>query len=361
LGGGENELMAERLVMVGNPERIHIGAHLHEAARELGLPVHFCDARQASEGPRWQVRLNWRLRGHRPVHLRSFSAAVVEACREFEASWLLAAGIAPIDEAALMSIGELGVRRFNYLTDDPWNPAHRAAWFLRALPHYDRVFSPRRSNLEALRTHGCRDVLYLPFGYAPAQHFSEPARPEEEATLAADVIFVGGADRDRVPLVAALIAAGLKVALYGGYWNRYPETRKHYRGHADPQTLRKATGAAQIALCLVRRANRDGHVMRSFEIPAIGACMLVDDTQEHREIFGPDGETVVYFRSVQGMIDKTLWLLNRPDERHRLAAAAQARILEGGHTYKDRLGAILGLRIEDHEDRYCRPRPLSRV
>jgi spore maturation protein CgeB len=354
-------LRSERLILVGNPESIHVGAHLYEGGRELGLAVRFCDSRHASDGPRWLARLNWHLREHRPVRLRNFSDMLVCACREFRPAWLLSTGIAPIDKQALAAIGDLGVVRLNYLTDDPWNPAHRAAWFLDALPRYDRVFSPRQSNLDALRAHGCPAVSYLPFAYSPSQHYGERAHSEEETKLASDVIFVGGADRDRRPVVAALVAAGLHVALYGGYWNRYPETREYNRGHADPQTIRKATGAAKIALCLVRRANRDGHVMRSFEIPAIGACMLVEDTEEHREIFGPDGEAVVYFHSLPEMIDKARWLLARPAERQRLAAAAHARIAAGCHTYQDRLAAMLGLHANDHEDRYRRPRPLSCV
>jgi glycosyltransferase involved in cell wall biosynthesis len=352
---------SERLLLVGNPESIHIGAHLCEGGRELGLTVRCCDSRYASEAPRWLARLSWHLRGHRPVHLRNFSDMLVRACREFHPAWLLSTGIAPIDQRALAAIGDLGVMRLNYLTDDPWNPAHRAPWFLSALRRYDRVFSTRQSNLDVLRAHGCPAISYLPFAYSPSQHYGERAQPKEEAKLPSDVIFVGGADRDRLPLAAALIAAGLHVALYGGYWDRYPVTRKHHRGHADPQTIRKATAAAKIALCLVRRANRDGHVMRSFEIPAIGACMLVEDTEEHREIFGPDGEAVVYFRSTREMIDKARWLLDRPAERQRLAAAAHSRIVTGCHTYRDRLAAMLGLHTKDHEDRYRRPRPLSCV
>jgi len=161
-----------------------------------------------------------------------------------------------------------------------------------------------RQNHEELAS-GQADGLRLHFiGERAVAAHQERAQPEEEAGLASDVIFVGGADRDRVPLVAALIATGLRVALYGGYWNRYAPTREHHRGHADPRTIRQATAAAKIALCLVRRANRDGHVMRSFEIPAIGACMLVEETEEHREIFSIEGETVVYFRSIPEMIDK---------------------------------------------------------
>jgi spore maturation protein CgeB len=352
---------SERLLLAANPESVHIGAHLYEGAQTLGVNVRLCDARQAFDAPRWLVRLHWNLRGRRPAHLRTFSNSLVQACRDFRPTWLLSTGLAPIDRKALTAIRDLGIMRLNYLTDDPWNPAHRAPWFLDALPHYDRVFSPRQSNLDKLRAHGCREVLYLPFAYAASQHYGERAQPAEEARLASDVIFVGGADRDRLPLVAALIAAGLRVALYGGYWERYPETREFHRGHADPGTIRQATGAAKIALCLVRRANRDGHVMRSFEIPAIGACMLVEDTEEHREIFGPDEESVVYFRSIPEMIDKSLWLLNRPTERQRLAAAAHSRIVAGRHTYQDRLAAMLGLHTNDHEDRHSRSRPLSCV
>jgi spore maturation protein CgeB len=338
---------SERLLLVGNPEAAHVGAHLYEAAQALDIPVRMCDSRQAFDAPRWLVRLHWNLLGHRPAQLRAFSESVVQACRDFRPTRLLSTGLAPIDKKALQSIRDLGIARLNFLTDDPWNPAHRAAWFLDALPHYDRVFSPRQSNLDALRAHGCGDVSYLPFAYAPSQHFCERADPAEEARLASDVIFVGGADRDRLPPIAALIAAGLRVALYGGYWNRYPETREHHRGHADPQTIRQATGATKIALCLVRRANRDGHVMRSFEIPAIGACMLAEDTAEHREILGPDGQAVVYFRSIVEMLDKLCWLLDRPAERQRLAAAALAHIAAGRHTYHDRLAAMLDLHTKD--------------
>jgi hypothetical protein len=339
-------MTSERLLLVAMPESMHVGAHLYEAAQALGLPVRLCDVKQAFDAPRWLVRLNWHLRGRRPAKLRAFSETVVQACRDFRPSCLLSTGLSPINAKALIAIQDLGVARLNYLTDNPWNPAMRAAFFLHALPHYDHVFSPRQANLDALHAHGCRDVSYLPFAYAPSQHFFEPVQPAEEFALASDVIFVGGADHDRLPLLTALIQAGLRVALYGAYWNRCPEVAHHYRGQADPQTVRQATAAAKIALCLVRRANRDGHVMRSFEIPAIGACMLVEDTEEHREIFGPEGECVVYFGSITQMIEKSRWLLDRPCERQRLSTAAHARITSGGHTYTDRLATMLSAKSQ---------------
>jgi spore maturation protein CgeB len=331
------------MLLVANPESIHMGAHLYEGAQELGLSVRICDSRQAFAAPRWVAYWNWHLRGHRPAHLLTFGESLVQACREFEPTWLLTTGLAPVEQRALAAIGELGVKRLNYLTDDPWNPAHRSNWVLQALPHYDHVFSPRQSNLAALRDHGCHGVSYLPFAYAPSKHLGNPAAEDGDAS--SDIIFAGGADRDRVPPIAALIAAGFRLALYGGYWKRYPETRPYDRGQADLATLRRAVAHAKIALCLVRRANRDGHVMRTFELPAMGACMLTEDTAEHREIFGTEGEAVLYFGSISEMIEKARWLVTHGAERKKLAANAHASITGGRNTYRDRLATMLNLSL----------------
>jgi spore maturation protein CgeB len=255
---------------------------------------------------------------------------------------MLATGLAPIEASALEALGALGVQRVVYLTDDPWNPSHRAEWFMEALPLYDLVFSPRRANLSDLERLGCRGVRYLPFAYAPEVHYPDPpATPEEARAFASDVVFAGGADTDRVPYIRALLRSGFKVGLYGGYWTRFRSTRLHTRGLAGPASLRKAIGGAKVALCLVRRANRDGLAMRSFEVPAIGACMLVEDTEEHREIFGAPDRAVAYFRNLDDMVRTLRRLLVDPVERGRLASEAHRLIVEGGHTYRDRLRRML--------------------
>jgi len=276
--------------------------------------------------------------------LKSFSEQLVESCRQFQPRWLLATGISPIGDQALAMIGKFGTLRLNFLTDDPWNLAHRAPWFLKALPHYDHVFSPRRANLEDLRKLGCTGVSYLPFAYAPDIHFPDlPRTDAEQACFSADVVFAGGADADRVEYMTAIVRAGFKLALYGGYWERFPALKLCSRGHADTQTLRKAIGGAKVALCLVRRANRDGHSMRTFEVPAVGACILMEDTEEQREIFGEDGQAVLYFKDVAEMLDKLRWLLTHDGERRRLAQAAHRMVTRAKHTYKDRLLNMLNI------------------
>lgn len=333
--------MHSSLLLVGNPAEFHVGAHFHRAAESLGLATEMFDAREAFAGPTPLVKFNWWLRGHRPARLREFERRAMSACGKCAPAWMLTTGIAPLSLECLAEIGSRGVRRLSFLTDDPWNGAHRAAWFMKALPEYDCVFSTRRANLDDLHRHGCRRVEYLPFAYAPEAHFVERPSPEEAERYSCDVLFAGGADADRLPRVKALIRAGFQVALYGGYWDRERETMPFHRGHADLATLRKATAAAKVVLGLVRRANRDGHAMRSFEVPAMGGCLLTEDTAEHRELFGSEGECTVYFRDETEMVKKAWWLLENELGRRRLAAAAHARIAGGRNTYADRLRTML--------------------
>jgi hypothetical protein len=274
--------------------------------------------------------------------LHKVCRAVVSACARWRPRWLLTTGMAPIDARSLATLKHLGVQRLNFLTDDPWNPVFSAGWFFDSLRQYDHIFSPRRANLEDLERHGCASVSYLPFGYDPELSFcQEPPTRREWSQFATDMAFVGGGDRDRVPYVDAAIRAGVDVVLYGGYWDRFPETKRYTRGLADVGTVRKATRAAKVSLCLVRRANRDGHVMRSLEIPAMGGCMLLEDTEEHRALFGPSGDAALYFGGIPEMLEQLRWLLSADEERRRLAAAGQRHIREGRHTYDDRLRSML--------------------
>jgi spore maturation protein CgeB len=333
----------EPLVLVGNPGPEHVGNHLRNAAQALHVPVRLCDSDLAYRAWSPIARFNWWLRSHRPTRLDSFSREVIQQCSETHAGCLLSTGLAPLNAETLEAAGRSSVVRMNFLTDDPWNPSHKASWFMRALPRYDVVFSPRRANMDDLRRAGCDNVIYLPFAYEPEIHFPEPpSSQEEQEQFGSDVVFAGGADAERVPFLKALIQAGVRVGLYGGYWGRYPETRAFDRGLASAATLRKAVGAARIALCLVRRANRDGHAMRTYELAAMGACILAEDTEEHREILGPEGVSAVYFRSLPEMLERVRELLPDDSLRNRLATAVRTRICSQGNTYRDRLAAMLG-------------------
>ncbi len=332
-----------RLLIVGNPEEHHIGAHFLSAARQLGLEATLLDVREAHSRNVWVNRFFHRAWGKRPAYLGRFSQRLVAICREREPHILLVTGISAPDAGALKVIGGMGIHRANYLTDDPWNPANGAKFFWPALREYDVIWSPRRANLEDLRRHSCKQVAYLPFGYNPELHFPEmPKTAEERERFECDIAIIGGADSDRFPVALALARAGFKLNLYGGYWDRKAELRRFCRGFVYGRELRLAVGGATVNIGMVRKANRDGNAMRSLELPAMGACLVAEDTLEHRELFGEDGVCVEYYTTMEDMITKVKSLCAQPERARALGGKVFQRICQPNrHTYAGRLQTIL--------------------
>jgi hypothetical protein len=331
-----------RVLLVADPSPTQLGAHLIDAANSLGVDLQLCATPDAYRGPALVRKANWWLRGRRPARLDAFSANVLDTARAWRPDVVLTTGMAPVTAAVLVELGRLRIRRLNFSTDDPWNPVHAAPWFLQAVPHYDVVFSPRRATVDDLRRAGVARVEYLRFGYNPRAHYPEPpANDAERDRFAADVMLAGGADADRVRVVTPLIDAGFSVALYGGYWTRFAATRPHARGMLDEAGLRKATAAAKVCLGLVRRANRDGHSMRTFEVPAMTGCLLAERTADHLELFGADGDAVRYFEGPDDAVRQVAALLADNGMRDRLVTRAHELVVSGRHTYADRLASML--------------------
>ena len=322
-----------KLLLVGNEGGTNVGASFRRAAEAAGIAVRGCRASDAFAGPALIRHFNWRLRGRRPPRLQSFSESVLLAAREFAPDVLLATGTAPLTAEVLREIKRLGAVTANYLTDDPWSRTFRGKWLFDSVRAYDWVFSPRRSNLGDLRGLGCARVEYMPFAYDPDLFFPAPTKGDEY-----DVIFAAAADRDRIPYISALLERGYRLGLFGVFWDRFAATRGRAGDWLPPERLRPAVAAARLALCLVRKANRDGHVMRTYELAAMRACILAEDTDEQREIYG---DTVTYFRTPADLTARVAALLNDAPARERSATAAYARITGGANTYADRLHAIL--------------------
>ncbi len=329
-----------RLLLVGFFQHFHVGAMLRRAVPSLGISAQFCDATPVNQAS-WLIQhINWRFRDRRPSNISSFSDSLVEMCAVYRPEIMVVTGMIPPHAYALRKIRDMKITCVNYLTDDPWNPALRSEWFLETLPLYHMIFSPRQANLNDLANIGCK-ASYLPFGFDPNLHFLDVCPPHRANEFECDILFYGGADEDRIPYIARLIETGYTVHLYGDYWNRFPQTRRAHKGVAGIQTLRWAVSSAKITLCLVRRANRDGHVMRTFEAAAMGACLLAEDTKEHRAIYGAEGEMVLYFRTIQEMNEKVALLLADDSLRRQLTAKSLDGIAQEKNSYKARLRTMI--------------------
>jgi len=332
-----------KILIIGYKHGTHIGGSFWRASRNIfgNNKVFFIDVNEANNVPKILSKINYHFFDKRPARIDQFNEKIKDFVLSQTPDYLLTTGISPVRTKTLEFLHQLNIKTLNFLTDDPWNPRHYSRRFIQSLSSYDIVFSPRRANLEQLKALN-NSTFYLPFAYDPTLFFPvETPSTGKAETHCSDIMFAGGADNERLPYIKALIQKGLKVGLYGTYWERYRETQSLHRGYAKVPTLRAAIQQSQIGLCLVRRANRDGNAMRTFELSAVGVCMLTEDTEEHREIFGEEGNCVVYFKSIAEMVEKTEWLLKHPQERQRLAKAVYYHITQGNNTYGDRLKTML--------------------
>ena len=286
--------------------------------------------------------------------VRRFHAALVARAERFAADVVLVVKGAHLTVECVAALKGTGATLVNFATDDPFNSRTSTANWLRTLPLYDIVCTPRRANIPDLQALGVRRVHFVPFGYKPHVHWPEqPQLATEVDRFRSDVCFIGGADDDRVPYFEELIdrMPVLNLALYGGYWNRSRHLRRFWRGYAVGREFRLAVAGAAVSVNLVRRANRDDHVMRSFEVPACGGCMLTEPTATHRELFSGE-QGAWFFDSPSELADKARTLLARPALRTELALAGRQRIVETANRYDDRLLTILQLAERERATSY---------
>jgi len=328
-----------RLVVVGDVSGTHLAGSFSRAAEAMEVPVAVQEIKMAESRHRLVNSLFWHLCDKRPVHVKKLGQALLDTVAKHQATLVLTTGLAPILPGVLQALRERGVQTMHYATDDPWNPVMGARWYFIALQNYDVVFSPRRSTMDQLANLPCRAVRYLPFGY-DHDLFPDEIEPDHNGP-APELLFIGGADDERAGLIRELVALGVTPTLAGGYWDRYDDLSGFSLGNLSPKAMRSVTRAAKTNLCLVRRANRDGHVMRSYEIGALGACALVEDTSEHRAIFGEDGDCVRYFTTPNAAAVLVKHLLSHPDEAKLLGKNIRTRIRKGHNTYRDRLQEML--------------------
>ena len=324
------------ILFVGNQGGTNVAQSLANAATARGLTHHFLDQRRAYSSNRLRQGFYWHLAGHRPALLANFSKQVLEAAQQLRPKTLICTGISPIHAKSLKIIKSLGVRVLNFSTDDPWNHTMRARFFLDALPNFDVVFTPRTENMKDFEDLGV-DTRWLPFGYDAALFFPEALPLALHQSLEVPLLFVGGGDQDRANYLTPLVNAELGLNIFGSEFERFTSVVRCLRGRLEPTELRQRTIAARVNICLVRHANRDQHVMRTLEIAACGGCILLEDTLEHRSLFG---DSACYFNSPLDLVTKARLLLANPIEQQRIRLAAHA-VVVGKHRYDNRLADML--------------------
>jgi spore maturation protein CgeB len=227
--------------------------------------------------------------------------------------------------------------------DDMYAAHNHSRRFLSHLPLYDLFITTKSYGVDELKSLGCRHVEFIDNGFDIYTHRPIELTAEDHRKYDCDVGFIGTFEQDRANQMAWLGDNDIAVHVIGDDWQRWsnphPQVKlRHAAVYCDEYA--KAICATKINLCFLRKINRDLQTTRSIEIPACGAFMLAERTDEHRALF-EEGKEAEFFSSPAEMLEKARYYLAYPDERQRIAAAARERCVRGGYSYHDRMRELL--------------------
>ncbi|NPV76932.1 MAG: glycosyltransferase [Anaerolineae bacterium] len=333
-----------RVLLIGAGEFYHVGAFFKRALAELGYECTLINEQLYTRLNSFKEKILFRLLGKQYTNYKRFNHDVFSACASKPEIILVIKG------AWLSPDTIQQIRAFytpilvNYATDDPFNLDVSTSDIVQSIPLYDFYITTKQRTISDITLAGGKNVVFIPFGYEPSLHFPEiPSSAYEIFKFSCEVCFIGAADRNRINLISKMLSRNqVKLFLYGGFWDRYSQFRHVYRGMALGRDYRLATSAAKISLGLVRHTNRDGHSMRTFEIPACGGFLLAERTKEHLMLFEEDKEAV-FFSSDEELFDKINFYLMNDRSRERIRQAGLKRVRTSACTYTDRLREILNL------------------
>lgn len=237
----------------------------------------------------------------------------------------------------------------SYSEDDMFLAHNRTRAYLKGLPHYDCVFTTKAPNVDAveLPALGARRVIAVDKAFDPHVHYTIEGSESDVVRYGADVGFVGSYEEARARSLAYLAKNGIKVRVWGNGWeacsDRPPGLNIEGRAVVNTESelaYTKTLCATRINLGFLRKLNRDTQTDRTVEIPACGAFMLAERSDDHLRLF-KEGHEAAFFGTDEEMLEKVRYFLAHDQERAAIARAARQRCLDSGYSETERMRRMI--------------------
>ncbi len=230
-----------------------------------------------------------------------------------------------------------------YSEDDMFARHNQSRYFVNALPYYDLVFTTKSYNCDPheLPAMGAKKVIFVDKSYDPTFHKPLPITHEDEKKYGADVGFIGTFEDDRYQKMLFLAEKGIQVRIWGNGWkqaiNVHPNLHVENKPIYDNDYV-KAICATKINLCFLRKINRDLQTDRTMEIPACGAFMLAERTNEHLRLFQENKEAAYFdITNPIALYETVKYYLQHDQERIAIARAGLQRCIDSKYSHDERL------------------------
>ncbi len=325
------------------------------AARDLGVPVEAISSIPVQSGDTGYAeitnffKLAWKLGFH--LDLEKINKRVVEKAREMSPDiiWIEKGNM--VWPGTLRRLRKLcpNARLVSYSDDDMFNSLNRTWAYRLGVKHYDTVFTTKsyNANPNELPSFGAHHVVMVDKAYDPAHHMPVELTSEEHEWLDDDVGFIGSFEQPRADDMLYLAQQGIRVRVWGNGWESFDpkepnlivERRALVNTNNNP-LYSKGICSTKINLAFLRKANRDLQTDRTIEIPACGAFMMAEYSDEHAALFEEDKEAV-YFRSRTELVEKIRYYLEQDATRETISGAGRARCLADDYSQAGRMKFML--------------------
>jgi hypothetical protein len=258
-----------------------------------------------------------------------------------------------ISPETLKQVRAHNVQLVHYSPDDMSGQHNQTRQFRRSIPIYDLHVTTKSFNVPERKGMGARDVLFLNNAYCPETHRPIPLTSEDRARYGGPVGFIGSFEEERAEALWFLVTNGIPVRVWGAGWQIWAKRHQHplltVEGSGvlgDKYVM--AVCSFEINLGFLRKLNRDLQTTRSVEIPACGAFLLAERTDEHQQLF-EEGKEAEFFATREELLEKCRFYLSHPEERAKIAAAGYQRCLDSDYSYPTHVSAVLrrleGIRV----------------
>ena len=237
----------------------------------------------------------------------------------------------------------------SYSEDDMFLGHNRTRAYVRGLPSYDCVFTTKALNVgeHELPALGARRVVAVDKSYDPHMHFPIKVSASDAKRYGADVGFIGTYEDSRARSLSYLARNGITVRVWGNGWekwrNRLPRLIIENRAIVNTENdlaYTKSLCSTRINLGFLRELNRDTQTDRTMEIPACGAFMIAQRSDDHSRLF-EEGQETVLFRTDDELLEKVRYYLEHEGERAAIAKAGRLRCLASGYSETERMSLMI--------------------
>lgn len=288
-------------------------------------------------------RVRWKLRW--PVDILRENDQLLSLVGDTKPDIVMVDNSKVITRSTISKLRTSGVAKIVYYTPDDVMGKHNMSHPLRlSFPEWDYFFTTKTFNIEELRQSGVRRPLLVGKSFDKELHRPLSAEEVDDEFEAFDCVFIGTYEKERCASINYLAEAGLNVVVYGedkGGWRGKPlHSRIALRPSVFAEDYRRCWHHGKLALCFLRKLNRDRITQRTIEIAAMGRPMLAERTEEH-DLHFINGSEYIGFGDDPELVNLAKAWVGCNEARVSLGSAGRERCLSSAYSSQDRARQML--------------------